>query len=76
MNIGDYVGKRILIREIGAFGASKAVEEYRVLEVSPSGNYARIMNGFGRKFWKGVTEIHFVEELRAFEPHPEQKAAT
>lgn len=67
MNVNDLVGKRILAKvgqsRISSF-CGPLVEEYRVLEVAPSGNWIRLMNAHGNKFWRAVTEVSFVEELR------------
>jgi hypothetical protein len=64
VNINDLAGKRILAKAGTTPTWYSTVEEYRVLEVSPSGNWVRLMNAHGNKFWRAVTEVSFVEELR------------
>ena len=64
MRIQELVGKRVLLKVGHRTLYAASVEEYKVLEVSPSGNWVKLMNLNGYKFWKAVTEISFVEELR------------
>jgi len=62
MNITDFFGKRALLK-IG-HGYNSSVEEYKVLEISPSGNWVKLMRvSYGSKFWRPVSEISFIEEL-------------
>jgi len=71
MNIANLVGKRVLLK-VGNSGYERNtdVTEYRVIEISPSGIWAKLMNLYGHKFWKPVQEIAFVEELREIRPAP------
>jgi len=65
MKITELVGKRCLMMVSGSrYSRSQSVEEYRVLEASPSGNWVRLMNAFGNKFWKPVAEVSLVEVLK------------
>ncbi len=66
----DHVGKRVLmtVKETGY--ASPRIEEWKILEASPSGNYVRIMNCFGRKHWHPVVACTIVECLMQPEPNP------
>ena len=78
MTIDELVGKRALLKVTGKgsgrwYGA-EPVEEYRVLEVSPSGNWVRLLNTNGNKFWRAVTEIALVEVLKVLEPAPKAEA--
>lgn len=72
MLASEFVGKRILATVKG-FGYGSQIEEYQVLEVSPSGNYIRLMNAFGKKFWKPIVEVQPVEMLLKIEPNPSKK---
>jgi len=54
------IGKRILAK-VGRYGTN--VDEFRVLELSPSGRWTRLMNVNGVKFWTATTEIGVVEIL-------------
>lgn len=62
MNITELVGKRCLLSV--KIGWQPSVDEYKVLEVSLSGNWIKLMNIYGKKFWKPIQEVSFVEELR------------
>jgi hypothetical protein len=61
IEVKDLVGKRILAK----VGATYKMEigEYRVLEVSSSGNWVKLMNMNGNKFWRSIGEVSFIEEL-------------
>jgi hypothetical protein len=72
MDIRKLVGERILVKCDNRYGMSD-VTEVRVLEVSPSGQWAKLMNINGLKFWKPVTSISLVEMLT--ELHGEPKPA-
>lgn len=69
MNITQLIGKRCLLK-IGSSSSwnRQEVTEYRVLEISPSGNWVKLMNIHGSKFWKPVTECSLVEELTELKP--------
>jgi hypothetical protein len=72
MNVRDLIGKRILVQCEQRYGGG-AVEEVRVLEVSPSGQWTKLMNLHGSKYWKPTTSVALVEaliDLRG-EPKPE-----
>jgi hypothetical protein len=64
MDIRSFVGKRCLLKT--SAGYSSNIDEYKVLEVSPSGNWVKIMNLNGHKFWKAVQDVSFIEELIDF----------
>ena len=72
MNVNELVGKRCLLQLGGTSQwQRKEVTEYRVLEVSPSGNWVKMMNLFGNKFWRPVAEVALIEilvELKAERP--------
>jgi len=76
MNITDLLRKRCLLKlDVGPY-KSQTVAEFKVLEISPSGNWVKLMNIHGNKFWRSVTEISFVEELidlKADKPKEEKK---
>ena len=69
MNITQLIGKRCLIK-IGSSSIYSRLDvtEYRVLEISPSGNWVKLQNLNGNKFWKPVAECSLVEELRELKP--------
>lgn len=61
--MNNLVGKRMLLK-VGTRIYNVAVQEYKVIEISPSGNWLKLQNMSGNKFWSAVTEIAVVEELR------------
>lgn len=65
MHIKDLVGKRALLK-IGSNWDSPGVLEYRVIEISPSENWVKLMNINGLKFWTAINDVAFVEELKEF----------
>lgn len=65
MLLKELIGQRLLIKGIsGRFGSNSTVDEVKILELSPSGNWVKIMNGYGNKFWKSVTDIAVIEVLK------------
>lgn len=68
--VTDHVGKRVLmtVKENGY--ASPRIEEWKILEASPSGNYVRIMNCHGNKHWHPIIACSIVETLTPLEPNP------
>ncbi len=67
MDIRQYVGKRCLLKVAsGGWSAHAPIDEFRIIEVSPSGQWVKRQNLHGNKFWRAVTEVGFVEELRDF----------
>jgi len=66
MNIQDYVGKRCLLVVREGNWSSPPTNEFKILEVSPSGNWVKLMNINGYKMWKSIADVSFVEELRDF----------
>lgn len=73
MNVNELIGKRCLMNGATRFSRN-SVEEYNVMEVSPSGNWMRLMNTHGTKFWKPVTDMGLVEVLKQIEPCPAKEA--
>ncbi len=72
--ITEYVGRRVIAAlKNSPWGEDDVYDEYRVLEVSPSGNFVRLLTCFGRKFWRPVTDVALIEALKPFEPHPPQE---
>jgi len=69
MNIIELIGKRILISDSTGFGRA-SVNEVKVIEVSPSGNWVKLMNMYGNKFWKPLKDISLVEVLKSIEKPP------
>lgn len=73
MNIQVLVGKRCLLKvPRGIYGVDR-IEEYRILEISPSGNWVKLMNLYGNKFWQAITDVSYVEELRDLKAEREKE---
>jgi len=74
-NIMELVGKRCLLR-LGAGNdtwRSDGFGEYRVIEVSPSKKWIKLMDRNASKFWRDSKEVHLVETLidtKEVEPRP------
>lgn len=70
MKISELVGKRLLLKfgTAPAFSRTAEIQEYRVLEVSPSGNWVKLMGLHGNKFWKPCVDVAIVEELKPLVP--------
>lgn len=66
MDIEKLVGKRCLLKiNHGRMSImSGSVEEYKILEIAPSKNWAKVMNINGYRFWIAITNISFVEQLQ------------
>ena len=62
MNTRDLIGKRALITTGSGFGG-QTVEEVRLLEVSPSGQWVKLMNLYGKKYWKPRNAVTVAEVL-------------
>lgn len=63
MNITELLGKRVLITEKEGYRGTK-VSEIKILEISPSGNWVKLMNMYGNKYWKPVQDLALVEVLK------------
>ena len=62
MDIKELLYKRALITEKERYSNNK-ITEVKFLELSPSGNWVKIINMHGTKYWKPVTEISLIEVL-------------
>ena len=69
MNLESLIGRRCLLKLKQSYN-NHEVTEYKVLEASPSGNWIKLMNLYGKKFWKPVAEVSFVEHLQDIEKCP------
>ena len=71
----DLVGSRVLVvSKNGRYGEA-TVEERRVLELSPSGQWVRLMDQHGRKYWTRAAELQIIEVLATTtEPRPVTEA--
>lgn len=66
MLLNEMVGQRLLVKGIssGFSNSVNSVDEIKILEISPSGNWVKIMNGYGNKFWKPLSDIAVIEVLK------------
>ena len=64
MNFNELVGSRCLLKLGERFIAESAVDEYKVLELSPTGQWVKLMNLNGKKFWRAVVSVSYVETLK------------
>ena len=64
ISVTSLLGKRCLMKvKDNRYYRGSEVQEFRVLEISPSGNYIKLMNIYGNKFWKSIADISFIELL-------------
>ena len=71
MIIAELVGKRVLASSATpGYRRADTFEEWKILEISPSGSYVRVMNGYGLKKWYLTTAFAVVEVLPLPEPYP------
>ena len=75
-DINSMIGKRILLQLARGYGGHGAVQEYKVLEISPSGAWVKLMNPDGRKLWEAAKSLAVVETLADVmrRPQPEEAA--
>jgi hypothetical protein len=66
------VGKRALLNVSGVYSPSRygPIEEYKILEISPSGEWVKLLNQNGNRFWKRISEIALLEFLGDLELRP------
>ena len=62
----EKVGKRALLNVSGVYNPSRygPIEEYRILEISPSQEWVKLLDQNGRRFWKRINEVALLEFLR------------
>jgi len=64
MNVNELLHKRILVAEKeSGYRSGQKIEEIKVLEISPSANWVKIQNQYGKKFWKSAADIVPIEIL-------------
>ena len=68
ISVLDLIGKRVLAKVQKDPYRTSDVSEYRVREVSSSGNWVKLQTIHGTQFWRPVTEFSLVEELREVKP--------
>ncbi len=70
-NVNDILGERVLATIGDSSYPRGVVEEYKILELSPSGNWLKVMNSNGRKFWRSIQHVQLIEilvDLKADKP--------
>ena len=71
MNINELLHKRVLVAAKQGYGnKAQTVEELKVLEVSPSGDWVKVQNMTGQKFWKHHSDFTPIEVLAFVEKAP------
>jgi len=71
MTIKDLLHKRLLVAEKeGRYSENKTVKEIKLLEISPSNNWVKIMDDNGRKYWVHQSDIIPMEILTSLEKPP------
>jgi len=62
MNIQELLGTRCLLKFSGNYGR-EPIDEFKIVEISPSGNWVKLRNRHGATLWKPLPEISLVEKL-------------
>ena len=57
------IHKRVLVAEGTSYNRPALVTEFLLMEVSPSGNYVKVRDFDGRRFWKIVSDVRIIEIL-------------
>jgi hypothetical protein len=71
MNISELLYKRVLVAEKErSYNSKQTVEEIKILEISPSGDWVKIQNMNGNKYWKHSSDIVPIEILASIETKP------
>lgn len=71
MNLKELLHKRILVSEkTNSYNSASIVTELKILEVSPSGNWVKVQNMNGNKYWKHVSDVVPIEILESIESKP------
>jgi len=63
MNITELLGKRCLFK-INSHFTNVTVEELKVIEISPSGNWVKLLNIHGARFWRAISTLDLIEVLK------------
>jgi len=73
MNTNELLHKRVLVAEKGSgYNSKQTVEEVKVLEVSPSGNFVKVQTMNGNKHWRHRSDITVIEILASLEAKPSE----
>lgn len=60
----ELLHKRVLIAENErGYGSNKSVKEIKILEFSPSGNWVKVQNDNGNKYWLHSSDVIPIEVL-------------
>ncbi len=71
MEFKDLLYKRVLVaKKKSYYNNEQTVEELKILEISPSGKWVKVMNMNGHKHWQHRESITPVEVLADLEKHP------
>ncbi|MCB0446399.1 MAG: hypothetical protein KDD03_02615 [Gelidibacter sp.] len=63
MSIHKLLGQRCLINEKGTYHTFNVLE-VKIIEISPSGNWVKLLNMYGKKYWKTISDISVIEVLK------------
>jgi len=62
MKLDEILYKRCLIRQATSWGGGNIIE-VKILEISPTKNWVKLMNTHGNKYWRASAELDLVEVL-------------
>jgi hypothetical protein len=63
----------VLVKSGRYYDKSVNAEELKVLEISPSGEWVKVMDQYGKKYWKDTGSIDPIEVLEEKEECPNKK---
>jgi len=72
INVRELIGERVLIHDQKGYYRTTVIEA-KVLEVSPSGTWVKIMNMHGNKYWMETGKMSVIEKLEAKPVHPKEE---
>ena len=64
------IGKRFLTAKKSGYSSDLKIEEVKLLEISPSGQYVKLMDVHGKKYWTPYNLITPIEILADKEKCP------
>ena len=71
MKLEELLHKRILvIQKERGYSPTQTVEELKILEISPTGNFVKIQNMNGNKYWRHSSDLVPIEVLLSLETKP------
>ncbi len=69
----DLIGKRCLLKiNKNRYYKPSNIEEFKIIEISPSQNFIKLLSIYGNKFWTPIAETSLIEVLKDLEKRPQE----